>query len=76
MVLLVALASCSSDGDDPERDGARTRAVATLADFGLPRSQAECVTDHLTPEVVVAAPEMDVLAAGQPYQEAIEQCPA
>lgn len=75
-VLVVALAACSSnDGDDAESEAARSRAVAALVDFGLPSAQAECVADRMTPEVVVAAPEMDVLAAGQPYQDAIEQCP-
>lgn len=76
--LLLGVAACgNSDGtSDPETSGVRSRAVEQLVDYGLPKDQAGCVADRLGPEVVAATSEMEVLAAGQPYQDAIEECPA
>lgn len=78
LALALGAAACggSDGGSDPEAAGLRARAVEQLRDYGLPEGQAECVVDALGADVVAATPEMDVLAAGQPYQDAIDGCPA
>lgn len=75
LALVVAACGGSDGGSDPETTGVRARAVEQLRDFGLPEGQAECVVEELGADVVAATSEMDVLAAGQPYQDAIERCP-
>lgn len=75
--LVLGAVSCSkASGSDPEQTGARTRATELLVDSGLPAGQASCIVDRLGAETVVAAGDMAVLASGQPYQDAIERCPA
>jgi hypothetical protein len=79
LALSAAVAGCGGDDDgsaDVEERGVRARAVEQLRDFGLPAEQARCVVDELGAETVAAASEMDVLAAGQPYQDAVAACPA
>ena len=74
VLIVLAGGACGSDGDRTEQDGVRHRAVESLTDFGLPEQQAECITDDLGAETVVAAPEAEILAAGQPYQDAVKRC--
>lgn len=77
LALTGALLGCGSDStDDGDATGERTRAVTQLVDFGLPDAQAECVVDELGADVVVAAGDMDVLAGGQVYQDAVTSCPS
>lgn len=76
LALTMTVLSCGSDGDaDPDAAGEQTRAVTQLVDFGLPEEQARCVVDELGADVVVAARDMDVLADGQVYQDAVASCP-
>lgn len=76
LTLAVTLLACGSDSaGDRDAAGERTRAVTQLVDFGLPEAQAECIVDELGAEVVVAAGDMDVLAGGQVYQDAVATCP-
>jgi len=75
LVLGLALAACGSDKKaSPEETGRQAKAVAELRDYGLTKDQATCVTDKLGAETVVEASGMDVLAAGQPYQDAAKAC--
>lgn len=76
LISAVTLLACGSDSTaDRDAAGARTRAVTQLVDFGLPEDQSECIVDELGADVVVAAGDMDVLAAGQVYQDAVATCP-
>jgi len=75
LVLGLALGGCSSDKKaSPEETGRQAKAVAELRDYGLTKDQATCVADKLGAETVVEASGMDVLAAGQPYQDAAKAC--
>lgn len=78
VALVIGLGGCggSDGGDDPESTGVRDRAVEQLRDYGLPADQAECVVEALGAETVAATGDMEVLAAGQEYRDAIEGCPA
>lgn len=77
LALTVSLLACGSDSpDDGDATGERTRAVTQLVDFGLPQAQAECIVDELGADVVVATGDMDVLADGQVYQDAVASCPS
>lgn len=77
LVLTVGLAGCTTSGsENPESRGVRARAIEQLRTFGLPAGQARCVVDALGAETVAATSEMEVLASGQPYQDAVKGCPA
>lgn len=69
------LGACGSDAaKSPEETGQQAQAVAELRDFGLTEDQAECITDELGADTVVEASGMDILAAGQAYQDAAKAC--
>lgn len=73
----LVLAGCggSSGGDDPvEAKGVRDRAVQELVAWGLPKAEAECITDRLGAETVVEAPDIGVLTDGGDYRAAAEAC--
>ncbi len=75
VAVAVGVAGCSSDGSDgPEVTGPRDRAVEQLRDYGLTAEQARCVTDELGADVIVEATDLNALAQGAPYQDAIEGC--
>ena len=78
LILAVSLAvvtGCGSDGGDPvEEQGARDRAVSELVAWGLPKDQAECVTDQLGAATVVEAPDIGILTDGASYRDAAEAC--
>ncbi len=77
LVLVVGLGGCggSDNGDDPESTGVRDRAMEQLRAYGLPEDQATCVVDAMGAETVAATRDMEVLAAGQEYRDAVEDCP-
>ena len=77
IALVVGLGGCggSNTTDDPESTGVRDRAREQLRAYGLPEDQAACVVEALGAETVAATGDMEVLAAGQEYRDAVEDCP-
>ncbi len=76
---LVALtffaAACGgSDATDPEAEGQQAQAVAQLTATGLTADQAQCMVREMGADLVVEAPDVAVLADGQPYKDAAEAC--
>lgn len=75
LAVLVAQGGCSRGGSaGPETSGRRRQAVEQLRHFGLKKAEAECIADHLGPNVVVESTDLGALAAGQPYRDAAESC--
>ena len=73
--LVASLGACSkSDGSDPERTGPTAQAVERLRDFGLSKSQAECLVDEVGADSVVEATDLNALTESQQYRDAAEAC--
>lgn len=78
MAALLALgaSACGSDGSssDGPPDGARDRAVLLFTEIGIADDDAACLVDALGVDTVIEAPDVAVLADGQPYKDAAEEC--
>jgi len=72
--LALAATACGSDGPSAEEKAERTHAVDVLVASGLSKDQASCMVDRLGADTVVEAANADVLADGEPYQQAAKAC--
>lgn len=75
-LLVLGTSACGSDGgsSDGPPDGARERAVGLFTEIDFDRDDAECMVDVLGVDTVIEAPDLAVLADGQPYKDATEEC--